>query len=251
MAIPAECIGWSKFGSAGEITSPEKGVAGVISGSPTYVAAQFGNGVLIDADGERLKFTDNGAWGGSEGAIGIHIKPVGWSITDGQASSTPTGTHNIVLFGLADVGDNFLYFGFHETLDLIWQIKSGGFWQNPINNISPVDMDLGDGVLGHLLLVWNETGIEGGSDTRRLYLNGSQIWSTTNALTMPVWAGAGYHNIGSYGAGSVWPFDGVLDNPKVWDDSDVAIANVTGGGYLIEGFADRYRKQQTPNTDWW
>jgi len=47
---------WSKLESAGDVTSPQVGTGGAVTGSPTYEAAKFNNGILSDIDNENGYF---------------------------------------------------------------------------------------------------------------------------------------------------------------------------------------------------
>ncbi|GAH33025.1 unnamed protein product [marine sediment metagenome] len=51
---------YSKLGSAEEITSPETGPGGTITGSPTYEEGRDGNGILLDDDSEWVQFPSDG-----------------------------------------------------------------------------------------------------------------------------------------------------------------------------------------------
>jgi hypothetical protein len=69
-----DLVWYSTLNSDADIVSPEVGTSGSINGTPTYRAATYGNGVLIDNNGEGAT-TVSSVFNPSEGAIQVWYTP--------------------------------------------------------------------------------------------------------------------------------------------------------------------------------
>ena len=67
----------------------------------------------------------------------------------------------------------------------VWQDSTSYGFYNTANAITPADLDVADGEWAHIAWVWDVSGIDGTTDTQRVYLNGVDIASTTNTMAIP------------------------------------------------------------------
>jgi hypothetical protein len=235
---PPELISWDLMGSRAQIEQAAAGQNWLEVGAPTYPAGYFGGGMYTaaGANGVRIpNYLDNLM--NLAGCVEWWQQTNGWNINNG----IPTGNHRWVLWGYRTVPTTELFdFGYQTINGIYWRI-----WRNGVAQLWGV---VGPGVVAgfnvvsgdwhHVAIVWDSTGIGGGANTGRLYLDGVQMSSTNNAIAaMPILATpapATDMDIGRQGPPvGGFPFTGTLDNLKWWN-------------YAKTDFTDRFDEGFTP-----
>lgn len=170
----AEAIIFNALGSTAEVTHSITGPNLQEVGTPVYVTGQFGNGVSCTGtdkvDGIINSVLPNNEAGTME---------VFWKKID-------TGSAFIATIGNLVSGDYMVRFTYTTNI-IACQITFQG--SAPLMNTSIDSSGLTNGVWQHLRVVWDRSGINGGSDTARWHLNGVQqdsITTAISALTFPV-----------------------------------------------------------------
>ena len=167
MALPKL---WSKLESAGDVTSPQLGTGGAEVGSPTYVAAKFGNGILSDVDSEGCTFpTGANSINLSKGTIEFWAK----------LNYIPTDPDHRFLVDFRDLVNGGIGLFFNENLnDFGVHGYSGGAL---IVNIFTEGMSWNSGDLLHFGLAWDREGNDiGGGKTVILKINDVEVASSTD-----------------------------------------------------------------------
>lgn len=210
--MPKPPVQLCRLGSTNQVTVPVIGSAGTEGASVTYTTGYFGNGMNSNGNNKHVTFPNTAdQYTGSAGAYEMWIKPVGWSITNGQASA---GNH--FLYQIVGDANNFVEFDITTSGLLLRYYTSGTFYGFGASQITPASFDLADGVWGHVAVVWNTAGINGGSNTIEFCFNGSVAASTTNALSIA--SGMATFYLGVYGLSpGLLYWDGVIDNFKIYD----------------------------------
>lgn len=214
-------IFWNKLGSDTEIQNSEVGANGVIDGtSVTYESAKYANGINPDNTGNYARFPFEGAFPNwqKKGCVEVWIKakvdfppPVveggGYLFDIANSTSMP---FNLVR-GIAG-NDGKVYFYHYIDVDsgsgpAVGIISENFSWQN--------------GDLVHMAFSWNRDGINGTSDTMRIYQDGVLKASSTMQFFAEV-GGADVKDlyIGVCGTRTQHDQSGnyyVIDNIKIWD----------------------------------
>ena len=204
---------WNKF----ETTNPTSMLGSNCTdvGSPSY--ADNGKwGKCLYANAGYTTIPCPAAFGdGKKGAITFWFKP------DMNVVSGVSQASNSYMFLLPATINNSIYVYITTGSDATYVSCSGG-GGFPFYGATKIMWNLTAGTWYHFALCWKSTGIGGGSDTCRLYLNGSKIASNTlsavtedySAQTLSIGYGYAYAHCH-------------IDNPKFYADADDAIANLT------------------------
>jgi len=195
---------WSKLNSAADVTFPTTGTGGAEVGSPTYVAAKFGNGIFSDVDSEGCTFpTAANSINLDKGTIEFWTKM--------NFDETDVDTHYFIDF--YETGSGGIRLFFHRDADdfyvLVW--SEGNLKVNMVTT----GMTWSSGDLLHFGLTWDREGNDiGSSKTIALYIdNVEKVSSTTTWNTDAVNANL-YVGIEK---GGILHSDAVIDNLKTYD----------------------------------
>lgn len=186
------------LGSDAEVLASVAGPALTIDGPSTYVPSVFGNGILVDVSSSCLTMPAS-ILNRNAGAIEL------W-YTDNGSTAWQT-----MLFDVLNAEGNnssgfYLDLG-NGMIEGVFNTQTGTGWSNYIRT---------PGVPMHFAMVWNFSGIENGSDTWRIYINGVVAFHGTGSGQLMNAAG------GTLIIGNSWdknrPANGVIDNIKIWDN---------------------------------
>jgi len=224
--FPASLLLWSRMGAAGEITSPEVGEAGSITGG-AYVACKFDNGFEIDANSEYIRF-DNSDVPTTKGRIEFWYKPY----YDKDDSSYHT------LFRI-DAAPHYIALRFdHNTDKLDFYIVGDGGTAQCLWEPTWSANDL-----VHIAVVWDKDAGFDGAKTIAIYVNNVQVASDTSAFGTPAW-GANDLYVGNR-AGNDRDADGIIDNFKIWDDTATDFSDKDSeDSYNFQCYSESSVKQQ-------
>jgi hypothetical protein len=219
---------FNRVGSTVETTHSVIGENGIEAASVSYTPGRFGNGIICNGSTKYVSFPNSGnIYLGTKGAIEFWFAPQGYSITDGSAS-TATPAFKFLFSTSGNTSANLFDFGFINNSGTVIRSRANGTYNGfGAGTLNPTGFTLADGVFGHVAIVWNETGIDNGSDTVRFYFNNVLLLSTTNSLTLPssntLW-------FGSYELASVYFANAIIDNLKIYD-------------YAKTDFSDRFNER--------
>jgi len=212
---------WSKLEDVGDVTSPDLGTGGAEVGSPTYVAAKFGNGIFPDVDNEGCTFpTAANSINLDKGTIEF------W----GKLKFAPDDADFHVFWSFRDTanGGIALWFNpYQDDFSLI--VYSGGIQKFGIYTAG-VSWNVDD--LLHFGLTWDREGNDiGDGKTAALYidnveeLSSTTLWDTDTVAANLV--------IGSRQAGD-WHSDAVIDNLKTYDVCKIDFSDKDTEGVGVE-----------------
>ena len=199
----AEPILYNTLNSAFDVAHSVIGVNGIEAGSPSYVPAKFNNGLDSDVNGKYADFAQ--IWPNTTGAVEIWFKP--------NADFGSMGNSEII--GYKTAADRWSLDINAGNLRVIY--PTGG----SVAVISSGAPSWTAGDLVHFRIVFNNNGLEGGSDTVRCYLNTVDIMSTTNSLDNET----NEIRLGGQPSGALHA-NGVIDNFKVWDYANLDFAGI-------------------------
>lgn len=191
---------WNKLDNDSKVTHSEVGVNFAWVGTPAYTPMQFHDGVYVIDESNYPSTRLNGFHIQENGTIEMWIKPIGWSMTNGITSG---GDYNYP-WSLSS-GNGYTYFG-----------PDGGSSSMLGATTQLTHISLANGVLSHLAFVWAKNGINGTTDTYRVYQDGILRENTTATLTP---TGASFTGEG-FGLGHKmftdqnWALEGGIDNVK-------------------------------------
>lgn len=196
----AEPILFNTINSSFDVSHSIIGINGVETGSPSYVAAMFENGIDVDANGKYIDF----AFVPSNiiGTMACWFKP------HYNAASPPA--YDAQIIGYQGVGDRFSldhFFTPSSRFRVVFPISGGG-----VNVIFATTSFSADDLI-HLAMTWNSSGIDGTSDTIRLYVNGIDVASAITALGT---TSQTHVRLGNHGGNNRYA-DGVIDNFKAYN----------------------------------
>jgi len=207
--MPKPPVLFNRLGSTAQTTTSVLGASGTEAASTSYTAAEFGNGQSATGVNKYISFPATTAYTGNAGCIECWLAPSGWSLTNGLRSSGIGWSWSIFVDG-----SNYMDMIFNST-GFQLRMSSGGSQGGMTGYAGHADVDVSDGVMFHWAAVWNTTGIDGGSDTQRIYFNNGLVRSSTASLTAPVGSGTLY--LGDYGNSLGNPFGGIIDNFKIYN----------------------------------
>ena len=193
---------WSKLESDNDVTSPQIGSAGTVVGSPTYEAVKFGNGILVNADGEGCYFP-NSMIPHSKGALEFWLK-LDWEMVNG---ASPADTQ--IFFDVGEEAGNRLTL-YADASSLNLRVVPGGYIANDTTT------DKAANAVFHIGVTWDNTGSDiGSSKTLRITVDDVETASVTDTWT----AGSFTNNLylGVYAADQTLHLDGRIDNIKIYD----------------------------------
>jgi hypothetical protein len=190
-------IFWNRAGDATQLATSVVGIDPTITGTPTYTSVKHGNG-FVGSDANYIRIVGLLDSIRSVGAVEYWCNFVTAPIANDfkRGFSDEDGSNDFtVQFGGS--GDATLH-----------QFYINGSALNFTKSIS-------NGDIIHLAFVWNTSGIDGGSNTRRVYIDGSSI-ATSDAALSNIDANAEDLWFGRYPTGG---FAGnfAYDNMKVYD----------------------------------
>lgn len=167
---------WNRLGNTTQTTNSEVGVNGTENGSPSYDS----DGVILTATTKYISF--NASISKYQGAISFWWKP--------NFASTSTSVHSLID---TDTSVQRMVLYFSNTGKLLFGHYSTGQSQSPTQTFSA-----GDKI--HIGWSWDYQGIDGGSDTMQLYINGVDcgvaftadwtVYPTSEDLTIGGWEDA-------------------------------------------------------------
>jgi len=224
--IPATLLLWSKMGAAGEITSPEVGEAGAITGG-SYAACKFDNGFQVDANSEYIKF-DNSDLLITKGCIEFWYKP----FYDVDYASLA----HIVAIKNAPTELHCRFDPNSNKLDF-YIAGSGGTSRSDWT----IDWSVND--LVHIACVYDKDAGFDGAKTTALYVNGVEKASGTTAFATLNWGTADL-NVGNR-SDNDRQANGIIDNIKIWDYAkiDFSDRNIEDS-YNLQSYSESTIKQQ-------
>ncbi|MEO6434515.1 MAG: LamG-like jellyroll fold domain-containing protein [Tepidisphaeraceae bacterium] len=179
---------WNQLGSAAEVTNsgfgPNLGFyggGGPIDqiGNPAYVPGVFGNALTLGPGSYSTPFrVRNVVWSNVDQHLNANRGTIEAWFKQGQ---NPVGfSHGIyrIFDGAYGLGSGIGMWSDENAANprLMFGMDFGGTYTGVSHNISPLN-----GTWIHLAGVWDRNGIDGSSDTLRLYVNGSVAASTTVA----------------------------------------------------------------------
>jgi hypothetical protein len=217
-------IHWWKFGNDTQLNDETGSENLSKTGTPSYTAMKFGNGIYTNAAGSyasKSSFTID-----YDKTVYSCVIKTDFSVTDGVTSD---GNNHAIIFPITD-GNNYAYFGGGNPNLLLeirisgtyyrFQMTTGVTWSASTNT--------------DLLLVFDRTGIAGGSDTCRLYINGSLVFNSTLAVVTQSNTSCTFYILSNQGASQ--PLDGSLDNLKMYNDSSSETITQINKNDDYEGF---------------
>ncbi|OAI05959.1 hypothetical protein A1353_09690 [Methylomonas methanica] len=203
---------WNKLGSTAEVTNSEVGLDGSIMGnSYAYEPAKFGNGYVRKALWNWIEFPGQIMTSlAQKGTISMWVVP---KVTQPQP-------YDYGVFGL--VGHP--YSGQQDSFFLYWGdgVTGQGFFggiasTNIMTSLEPRQFVAQIGAAFHAAIAWNVNGIDGGSDTLRVYRDG-QLISASSAQWNPATIPASGFVLGSEAESDGNSYDKyVVDNVVAYD----------------------------------
>lgn len=194
---------WNKLESDVVVADSEIGPDGTVTGSPTYAAAKFNNGIEVNANGEYAVFSGFDIINLRAGAFDLWIKP--------NFASTSTTQRFILDFNVAGGGGKNSY---HR---LLW--TTGSQFQLVASNgtFSPfISHTFSSGDLVHIGCTWDENGIGGGANNLEIRINnGSPSGASGTLFNTPIPDPLSFR-LGNKQTNDT-PWDGIIDNIKVWN----------------------------------
>ncbi len=155
----------NRLGSESEVNKSVIGVNGVTAGTPSFTSTIFGTGIDVDA---ATKLADFLKCPELKGTIEGYWKP--------HYDSSSTATAYII--GSPSYSAGRIGFRYNSSTELLFFIGAGG--GAALLFTSGHSHSIDDEI--HLAIVWDENGIDGGSDTMRIYTDGDLSASTTTAI---------------------------------------------------------------------
>lgn len=215
---------WNKLGSLTEVTHSEVGLSGSISGnSYAFEPGKFGNGYVRKANWNWLEFPGSVLFNlAQRGTVAMWITP---KVTQPQP-------YNYGVFGLL----GHPYSGQQESMIIYW--GDGVTGQGIFGGVPSAGLSTPNesqqfvakiGVPFHVALSWDINGINGSTDTLRVYRDGQIVGKSTSHWNPASIPAAGF----IVGAGA--ESDGnsydkyITDNLVVWD-------------YAKNDFSDRFKE---------
>jgi len=195
---------YNKLGNADEVANSLAGQNGTWSGTAAYSAVKFGNGAYSNNAGDYISFPE-GNFNPNKFTIEFWFKS-DWNCVNGGGG-----------------GANQHYFTWYiNANNRILFYELNGHWINHIiggasdaQRFNPASMDWTAGDIIHLALVYQRSGINGTSDTKRLYFNNSLVGSTTSIPANQSLSGGTLYILNEGGAAAN-PINGAVDNFKIY-----------------------------------
>ena len=193
----------SYLDSNADVTSPQIGSAGSVVGSPTYPSVKFNGGIYNSTYGNHAVFPltfDTNLM-----TIDFWVKN-DYDISDGQLSSGPY--HACLQFLTGSTWTLLTFYSTAEKTSI--ETLAGGYQEHIFNGYSVTA-----GTPFHMGIVFNASGIGGGSDKLRLYINNSMVYSSTTAVHQHTGTGT----LTVIAQPDVWPISAhmAVDNIRVRD----------------------------------
>lgn len=224
-----KCIHWWKLNDVNSLVDEIGGVTLTKQGSPTNVSSKFGNGVYSNTGAdyiEKTSFTID-----FNKVVMSMVLKTDYNVTNG--ASGDGNVHNIVFF--FNNSTNYIQFNINSG-DTNTQFRVGGTTYN-FRATTGLTWTAGDEV--DLLYVFDRTGIDGGSDTFRLYLGDTLVYSSTQAVNNQSLTTCSAWWLANVDAGNQ-ELDGSIDNHKMFNDSSQETIDGIRYGKDKEGFGFNY-----------
>lgn len=225
---------WSTFDNQSEIEHPRIGVNGTMWGTNGFLLGKFKDGWSsvysgqYSGNGHCVEYDDVMGSSWKAGTIEFWTN-ITYNIVNGQSDSGQTATWFII-----NDNPSSVYATFISTTTPESYVAGYNF---PFMYVT--HLNIAAGHLTHLAVVWNDTGILGGSDTMRLYKDGVVIDSTTDPFTGTFssttdifFGGWGNPYYTQPGSTCFWNNNGIIDNPKIYN-------------YAKTNFSDRFYENGT------
>jgi hypothetical protein len=229
MALQDTAILWNKLGSNAQVTSSEIGPDFTISGTPTYEAAKFDNGIKIDANSEEVELTTDATFDLAQGAVGVWIK-TGYSVTDGVPSDA--SRHDLVDIRNMSTGqERILMILLSDRMRFV--IVSGGV--TTIFDLT-TDVTWSADTLTYLLFVYDNSAA---SKKRIVYIGDASSISEIGSSSA-TWNDNDISGIQfTLGNNTFYtdPWDGIIDNIKYFNDASTANVDLIKDNRNTEGWA--------------
>ena len=207
-------IFWNKLGSDFEVQNSEVGPDGTSYGAPAYGAAQFGNGIHCDNNGEYSEFIFNPAtpYSLERGTVEFWIK-TDFAVVNG-VPQTPVGKALFYINTNQNTNYRRMYMCIHPTYKILAQFGqvSGANQVTATDNTS--DWNAGD--LVHIAVAWDKDTFDGGK-TIAIYINGNQTASTTVPLPVGIPVNFDLLCAGNIVLGAQRPSQSIMDNFKIYN----------------------------------
>jgi hypothetical protein len=201
-----------KFWNKTENTNPTSEVGSDCTdiGSPTYPAGKFGNGISATGTNDSTEtddaFTADDLTHYEEWAVGMWVKP-GYNIVDGDIA-TAGGSYNAL-------------FSF-QPASPVGQALFGAFFQDKlyviVNDLTvevTTGMNMTAGTWYYMRFVFGKSGIDGGANTVRVYLDSTLVGTSNSSWTSYTNDDLYLRIANDYPFWYVW--DGMIDNVTIWD----------------------------------
>jgi hypothetical protein len=203
-----DCIQYVTLDDAGSVTNVEKGQNGTITGAVTFLPAWANNGAFSNANGVYIRF-GNGQWfNPNKYAIGFWAKTL-WSITNG----IPNPIDNNAPFHWFHDINNFTKWLINLTNGFYASSRINGTFYDDFPNLANITWSANTNV--RFLYVQDRDGIDGGPITRKFFINGVEVFSSTRVIPNQANAGTQFEILNQTAAGSI-PWDGLMDELKIF-----------------------------------
>lgn len=204
-----QLILWNKLGSVMEVSNSAIGSDGSLLGTPSFPAAQHGNGLYNSSIDTRAVFPETVLDGLREGCVEFWIKadvsrnllPSGSYYLDSYDSTKNSGIQVLITAGGTQV------------IGYILQQNNNTITVTDVSN--KVNWNAGDKI--HIACVFDADGINGTGNTFALYINGTLVNATPGVIqNNQVRSGLVYVNNHRVGRNDLSSKD-TIDNLKVWN----------------------------------
>lgn len=158
---------WNRMGSTTQLSNSVVGQNLSQTGTPTHPSGKFGN-AYDPAVSNYSTFTQDLSGNGTHRAGTIEM----WV----DFNDPGVTTQYMIVGNSDDVSPNqwSIFFNRGAALDLDWRFGGAQLGCNGFDSFY--------GTTFHIAFVWDRDGIEGGSDIRRIYKDGSQLASSTATI---------------------------------------------------------------------
>jgi len=235
---------WSKAENAASWTSPEIGNPVTPQGTINYSPCKFNNGSYNTGPAIAVNYLyGSNIISNLNSFIYEEWIKTDFSVNSGVADN---GKQN-GRFGIFQDNNNILYSTFHNsgTWGLYTLVKTQGVQYNIAMKSAAITFAAGS--LNHIFTVFNPNGIAGGSDTLRVYLNGSLVGSSAISFNaFPNNNNIFYFNCIRGTSNIAYPSNMLIDNVKIYNSTsqetiDQIIANRNNEGWPVDGYPNASR----------
>jgi hypothetical protein len=207
-----------RCGSDTQFTQPVIGSALTETGdASSYAAGYFGNGVK-GVNNAAWQFIPSAYFDDAQGRVGMWWKPdAGFDGADGMLFDTYPNS----------AGKAFIY------IQMRGAASNAMRWYHSVQggavrfSYDRAEGNFAAGTWYHIAYVWDRTGIDGGADTARAYVNGVEVADDNNAWADTDFGGGLTGSIANAWTPAVWAdLIGTLDNFKVYDYANTDFTDI-------------------------